>query len=198
MKDKTAALVCAKCNKPIAASDKLAIAYHDVERAKSVVEQYLYPDPADAFFSTVLMPFHAECAYGYADGRIVTGRNCPACGRALYTYDGKHPKGYGTLKCNERCRLKAKTIRRRKPTSERACSVCGDSFTAKRPDAKFCSVRCRQQAHRSGHDYPVAALSKGQRQQYESERQAEAELERKRQAKLDEIAQELHAMLDGS
>ena len=34
----------------------------------------------------------------------------------------------------------------KRPTA--TCAVCGESFKAKRDDARFCSDRCRQQAHR--------------------------------------------------
>jgi len=32
---------------------------------------------------------------------------------------------------------------------KRECQSCGDSFTPKRSDARFCSATCRQRAHRA-------------------------------------------------
>lgn len=36
-----------------------------------------------------------------------------------------------------------------KPVTERQCAICGESFLAKRRDAKYCSPKCRQRAHRA-------------------------------------------------
>jgi hypothetical protein len=35
------------------------------------------------------------------------------------------------------------------------CATCGLPFRAKRPDARFCSGRCRVAAHRAGHNKPA-------------------------------------------
>lgn len=33
---------------------------------------------------------------------------------------------------------------------QRSCAVCGDTFEAKRPQAKYCGERCRKRAQRGG------------------------------------------------
>jgi hypothetical protein len=50
--------------------------------------------------------------------------------------------------CSDGCQHARELVRRRVKHEPRACAVCGESFTPKRSDARYCSPTCRQRAHR--------------------------------------------------
>ena len=54
------------------------------------------------------------------------------------------------LRSKKRERLQAWREKHRQPTPERSCAHCGEQFTPKRSDARYCGATCRQRAHRSG------------------------------------------------
>jgi endogenous inhibitor of DNA gyrase (YacG/DUF329 family) len=81
-------------------------------------------------------------------------RPCEACGRPVHNLDTgqyRHNKF-----CSQRCRQKidiAYTRRQRARAREitcamRPCATCGTEFKPARRDARYCSPRCRQKAHR--------------------------------------------------
>src|SRR3954469_8716466 len=90
------------------------------------------------------------------DGSLgVFRKQCLACGKPF------HAEGPGcgqVVTCAEECRrirrlaLRRELRRRRPPPrvtyEDRACKACGESFTPRRSDAVFCSVRCRVAHHR--------------------------------------------------
>ena len=53
--------------------------------------------------------------------------------------------------CSTCCQRAWKLSKRREPQAI-PCASCGESFTPKRSDAKFCSDRCRQRMHRGRGD----------------------------------------------
>jgi hypothetical protein len=73
-------------------------------------------------------------------------RTCRVCGQVFFT---SHPSA---LDCWERaCQItsnrKAAKVRSARPRAK-ACECCGQWFTARRSDGKFCSNACRQKTHR--------------------------------------------------
>ena len=50
--------------------------------------------------------------------------------------------------CSLRCTEVAARDRRQASRTEKACLVCGESFTPKRQDGRYCSNACRQDAYR--------------------------------------------------
>ena len=80
-------------------------------------------------------------------GLAVKHTACRRCGRKRY-YQGRGlwPHAY----CTEGCARHARRERRRRGRTRRegACRTCGQRFTATRPDARYCSPACRQQAYR--------------------------------------------------
>jgi len=88
---------------------------------------------------------------------------CPDCGNI--TYDPTQVRVYKTVNpallnsdgwicdaCYQRaCRAK------RRITNNNLCAVCETAFTPKRKDARFCSNKCRQAAHRNKRDLKEAA-----------------------------------------
>jgi len=67
---------------------------------------------------------------------------CVFCGRYV---TGR--KSY----CSQRCINDAYMERRRQrhdATLQKVCAVCGNTFTAKRTDARYCSHACKQSAYR--------------------------------------------------
>jgi transposase len=50
--------------------------------------------------------------------------------------------------CSKRCSKLVERERRRVTHEARCCDVCGEEFTPKRSDARYCSNSCRQDAYR--------------------------------------------------
>ena len=76
---------------------------------------------------------------------------CARCGHpVIHDRNYRRPK---YIACSPACRKSLHNAqaraRRRKPTSKRACTVCGGEFMAKRDDACFCSAKCKQRAYRT-------------------------------------------------
>jgi len=81
---------------------------------------------------------------------------CGYCARRMWTRLQRHDHGTWRY-CSTRCKRQHKrdkareymrSIRQPKAPTARNCQHCGDAFTAKRTDAKYCSPRCRQAARR--------------------------------------------------
>jgi hypothetical protein len=86
----------------------------------------------------------------YPGARIFDGRDaCTRCG------DGKHPRSlirYSRFAEGQFCYTCYQAVRRAALHCEPVpmlCACCGQSFTPTRSDARYCSARCRQRAHRS-------------------------------------------------
>lgn len=74
---------------------------------------------------------------------------CDHC--QLPMYRDRHAKGFRTF-CSWSCRFAFYNGKRqRKVIEDKVCGHCGETFTAKRTDARYCSARCRQAARRSRH-----------------------------------------------
>jgi len=73
---------------------------------------------------------------------------CRECGRSGFRWWQMHrwrsPERMRCQACYERARRRKK--REARPLI--ACDHCGESFKPTRSDARFCSDRCRQRAHR--------------------------------------------------
>lgn len=74
-------------------------------------------------------------------------KTCIVCERLFF--------GLRTTTCTEKCaakRRKATHVQSTKPRrvthEDRPCQQCGESFTPRRSDARFCSGRCRVAHHR--------------------------------------------------
>ena len=85
---------------------------------------------------------------GLASFRIVTDRLCPSCSRALTHWwmwhrSTAHQGQRVCSACYQRARRAAKRHK------QRFCQACGLAFATIRADARYCSARCRQRAHRS-------------------------------------------------
>ena len=73
---------------------------------------------------------------------------CSYCGAPLLV---ERDMAY-RLKYHPKCKRDVDRERYRRPESDgHACDHCGQSFAAKRSDAKYCSPRCRTAAHRPTH-----------------------------------------------
>lgn len=84
---------------------------------------------------------------------------CEYCAREVFEViehsDGRaygrvpHPRH---ITCSERCRDRLRSARRAAAAAEeragRTCEACGDPFTPRRADARYCSNACRQDAYR--------------------------------------------------
>ena len=66
-------------------------------------------------------------------------KKCPECGREF------EPGLYHPLQtyCSDLCRHRAWVEAHRPKAEPRKCAHCGSSFTPRRHDQRFCSVRCR-------------------------------------------------------
>jgi hypothetical protein len=62
--------------------------------------------------------------------------------------DGEYDYHPAIITCSRRCSEEYARIRKRVQVGPRDCQVCGESFTPKRGDARFCSNACRQDAYR--------------------------------------------------
>ncbi len=73
---------------------------------------------------------------------------CACCGRPV-KWDASRMRRKYTV-CSKECQTNVyKSLRPNKPLTTNSCAVCGEPFTAKRQDARFCSPRCRQRAARN-------------------------------------------------
>jgi hypothetical protein len=69
--------------------------------------------------------------------------------------------------CSPQCHTDAKTAKVRQSNAKRprvahnqvACQQCGSTFTPKRADTRFCSPRCRLQAHRKARQTPAPSTT---------------------------------------
>jgi predicted nucleic acid-binding Zn ribbon protein len=74
--------------------------------------------------------------------------HCEQCGEPVYVERGPILK---RIFCGEPCRNAFYNARRQRKASESlVCVQCGETFAAKRSDARYCSAKCRQQARRAG------------------------------------------------
>jgi hypothetical protein len=71
---------------------------------------------------------------------------CVGCGRPVVYRPGDYAHTLHFY-CSQRC-LGAYYRNRKKEPLERACAVCGRTFTPPRRDARTCSPACRQKAYR--------------------------------------------------
>ena len=71
---------------------------------------------------------------------------CEGCGRRvmLRIRDYGHCRVY----CSRQCASAIGNARRRQPVPSRTCAACDTEYQPKRRDARYCSGRCRQKAHR--------------------------------------------------
>jgi hypothetical protein len=74
---------------------------------------------------------------------------CRDCGH-ISAYPGFHM----TRGLCDRCY--ARDFRAKRRHKERTCGTCGLRFETTRTDAKFCSVACRQRAHRKARAEQIA------------------------------------------
>jgi hypothetical protein len=77
---------------------------------------------------------------------------CENCGRSVYFVSGNETTPQRVY-CCEDCKREARAARksgqrRRVGPQTFTCEVCGESFEARRSDAKTCSSKCRQKAYR--------------------------------------------------
>ena len=72
---------------------------------------------------------------------------CKGCGRVFYTQIETKKYCLYSL-CGNRGYQKELKWRRAQERKDRTCQTCGNTFTPKRSDAKFCSNACRQKAYR--------------------------------------------------
>lgn len=87
-----------------------------------------------------------SCAERWLGQHRPPQESCPHCRRPVY-----RRRPHGRLFCCDRCAWLAASARRRARTAlrrEKACAVCGHSFTAMRVDARTCSPACRQRDYR--------------------------------------------------
>ena len=83
-----------------------------------------------------------ETEHGYWNSTL---RRCEICGVGMSVKrSGKY--------CSWQCQNKGYAKQRREQRAERreniTCEICGEAFTPKRADAKYCSPACRQRAYR--------------------------------------------------
>jgi hypothetical protein len=76
---------------------------------------------------------------------------CRRCEKQWMPASETHPlrvAGSEGVPCCERCRKAIYRRARNTAATERLCDVCGERFTPKRSDARYCSNACRQDAYR--------------------------------------------------
>jgi len=76
---------------------------------------------------------------GYDPLQRLEARPCPVCARAVR----------GRRVCSDHCEAQRENVRRRVEQQERDCAHCGEPFTPRRRDARYCSGRCRVAATRA-------------------------------------------------
>jgi hypothetical protein len=105
----------------------------------------------DSWGHRVTAPICESCQQAH-NVRGLHRSECGNCGRVVHTRfrDSYGPYGERTVAyfCSERCRRELAKARRRVTPTERACETCGEPFTPKRADARYCGPTCRQRAHR--------------------------------------------------
>jgi hypothetical protein len=74
---------------------------------------------------------------------------CNHCGHLVAVLISTTNKKGKRRFCGRTCEGKFYGSQKPKPPSIIQCQDCGDTFTAKRSDARFCSVKCRVKAHRA-------------------------------------------------
>ena len=82
-------------------------------------------------------------AGGYAVRKLI----CGGCGRVFYTtiYTKKYCHSYWCgNQANNRRQRECRQMRRQ----DLVCQCCGEKFTPKRADARYCSNACRQKVYR--------------------------------------------------
>lgn len=85
---------------------------------------------------------------------------CKGCGRVFYTnIETKKYCSYSL--CGNRGYQKELKWRRKFARTNRTCQTCGNPFTPKRADAKYCCNACRQKAYRNGNKSNVTDISSG-------------------------------------
>jgi hypothetical protein len=74
---------------------------------------------------------------------------CESCGREVF-FVSQSDELSDRLRvfCCGDCKADATTLLRHKPMHEMECDQCGETFKAKRSDAKYCSDMCRMRAYR--------------------------------------------------
>ena len=73
--------------------------------------------------------------------------HCKGCGRVFYTTIETKKYCLYSL-CGNHGYQKELKWRREQERKDRICQTCGNPFTPKRSDAKFCCSACRQKAYR--------------------------------------------------
>ena len=71
---------------------------------------------------------------------------CDSCGRLIAKPTGNDFRDHARRFCSNTC--ESRFYRKPKPPLVIECQVCGETFKAKRNDAKFCSGKCRVKAYR--------------------------------------------------
>ena len=80
---------------------------------------------------------------GYAIRKII----CGGCGRVFYTtiYTKKYCHSYW---CGNQANNRRQREYRQMRRQDLVCQCCGEKFTPKRADARYCSSACRQKDYR--------------------------------------------------
>jgi hypothetical protein len=98
------------------------------------------------YSGTYFKPIDAETRAMLLRGQAVEAP-CEVCGTRVVTLVGRFRYTY----CSAGCRLELSDRRKRQghvSVPPRACTECGEPFTPKRRDARYCSNACRQRAYR--------------------------------------------------
>jgi hypothetical protein len=107
------------------------------------------------------------CAARWLEQHRPPREACPHCCRPVYRRHGN-----GRRFCCDRCEWLAASASRRARTAarrEKACAVCGHSFTATRVDARTCGPACRQRGYRRRFaDTKASRIVKGEETRDES------------------------------
>jgi hypothetical protein len=92
--------------------------------------------------------FCRKCAAALWSDRDWSGPvQCRGCGRS-FVWRSRQYRSQPPQACSVRCKSRLAYNRRRVAPTDRPCVVCGESFTAKRSDAKTCGPTCRQKLRR--------------------------------------------------
>lgn len=83
------------------------------------------------------------------DGRVaVEVWVCDECGEEFTPHARRDDRRFCSRTCANRHWAKTSRATRAAPVRELQCAQCGETFTAKRSDAKYCGPACRQRARR--------------------------------------------------
>ena len=136
----------------------------DQVRATETFEKHPALPEAPALRNWVLETLDGEPLDTPSSGEWVR-TTCPHCGADMFKLVRRpwlSRERYASAYCSSDC-LRADMAERnrryvrahrerhpapKKPVTERACACCGETFTAKREDALYCSPGCRQRARR--------------------------------------------------